>query len=51
MIELLKKIKSQVFITGIDRKELQNFFKKTSELRVFHVEHGNINEKILNLLE
>jgi DNA replication and repair protein RecF len=38
--ELLASMDAQVFITCIDQKEIRSVWPKTSELTMFHVEHG-----------
>lgn len=39
---LLQDLDSQVFITGIDSKDLVGFWHNEADTRLFHVEHGQI---------
>lgn len=45
-VDLLIKLNSQIFITGLQNTELLDFFP--INLKMFHVEHGRITEEILN---
>ena len=40
--ELLASMDAQVFITCIDQEEIRSVWPKTSELTMFHVEHGSV---------
>jgi DNA replication and repair protein RecF len=40
--DLLASMDAQVFITCIDQEEIRSVWPKTSELTVFHVEHGSV---------
>jgi len=43
--EVLNELKAQVFITCVERQEIQSVWPESSRLnmKTFHVEHGNIN--------
>jgi DNA replication and repair protein RecF len=45
LVQLLQVLDSQVFITGITREDLANSWSEQSDLRVFHVEHGEITSQ------
>lgn len=45
-VDLLIKLNSQIFVTGLQNIELLNFFP--INLKMFHVERGRISEAILN---
>ncbi|MEH6548580.1 MAG: DNA replication/repair protein RecF [Pseudomonadales bacterium] len=44
LINLLLSMNCQSFITGVDKNELLAIFDSPSQVAVFHVEHGQINE-------
>ena len=43
--ELLASMDAQVFITCIDQEEIRSVWPKTSELTMFHVEHGSVHHQ------
>jgi DNA replication and repair protein RecF len=44
-IQRLSELKSQIFITAIDKNQL-NFLNNYNDKKVFHVEHGHVKEEI-----
>lgn len=44
--ELLASMDAQVFITCIDQEEIRSVWPKTSELTMFHVEHGSVQRHL-----
>jgi len=47
LCRLLEELKCQVFITSIDKEKLTDVWKPVAS-KVFHVEHGNLNEETPN---
>jgi DNA replication and repair protein RecF len=44
--ELLASMDAQVFITCIGQEEIRSVWPNTSELTMFHVEHGSVQRHV-----
>lgn len=42
LVSLLQELDSQVFITGITREDIASSWADDTDMRVFHVEHGEV---------
>jgi len=43
VVDILKKLNAQIFVTGLENNELIEFFSENKKM--FHVEHGSIREQ------
>jgi DNA replication and repair protein RecF len=43
VVAILRDMHAQAFITGINQEGLQHLFPKPSKIKMFHVEHGDID--------